>query len=286
VNFAESSVKEIIKEYSLLGNRQLAKSFGQNFLIDENILAKIVKVVGRISATQQLIEIGPGSCSLSKHLVSLLPDSDFLLCIEKDKRLQQLHSDFTLWSNGKIKVIYQDATEYDFSECSAKQMIIVSNLPYNVGVLILVNLLLALPKIDKMTLMFQKEVAQRICAKKGTKAYGRISVLAQLLCETKILFDVSCTCFYPVPKVTSSIVQLTPIKQSKLPKNQIEWLEQIVALCFQHRRKTIFSILKKEFDQSLVKKVLNVCDIQQQDRPEDICPKSFSTLAELLYISK
>ena len=128
-----------------------------------------------------------------------------------------------------------------------------------------------------MILMFQKEVADRICAEVGTKAYGRLSVISQFLCNVEKIFDISNKAFFPEPKIMSSVIKITP-KKSEI--HGIRKLEQLTEKCFQFRRKTIYTILKKMNLEIDIDKILTECEIDKQSRPENISPQKFLELSE------
>lgn len=279
------SITETIKKYSLLQNRGRARAFGQNFLIDENILSKIVNSLNPVNQAQNIIEIGPGPCSLTKYLSRFFPQSN-IICIEKDKTLKKLHDDFIKADKrpGTINFIYDDAIKIKFDTISKSKLYIISNLPYNMGTAILLHIFKYIKSIDKMIFMFQKEVAQRICADTGSSQYGRLSIISQLLCETQILFDVKNTSFYPKPKVTSTIIKLTPKPICDEFLEKIHKLEVLTNLCFQQRRKSIKTILKKKIDQNIIIDVLKNLSIPFSVRPECISPQMFLALSEKLII--
>jgi 16S rRNA (adenine1518-N6/adenine1519-N6)-dimethyltransferase len=192
--------------------------------------------------------------------------------------LEPLHRDVL---NGveNCRVIYEDALKIRPQSLTPRKIIIVSNLPYNVGTQLLINWLLDLKDIEKMVLMFQKEVADRICSVPGMKEYGRLSVITQLLCNVEKLVPVSRLAFYPPPKVDSTVIRLIP-KAVKV--GNIDHLQRLTQYCFQHRRKMIYSILKKYYDEPKVAMSLRECCIEKTARPETIAPQKFLALSEHL----
>ncbi|MBQ7524613.1 MAG: ribosomal RNA small subunit methyltransferase A [Alphaproteobacteria bacterium] len=275
------SIAQVIKKYGLLDDRKRAKSLGQHFLCDMSLLEKIVSCALPFGDCD-LIEIGAGPGGLTRAIMKHAGDRS-IFCLEKDTSpsLQALHNNMQQHSDVKLHFVYEDALRVKPQNLTDRRVIIISNLPYNVGTQILLNLLHDLSRIDKLVLMFQKEVADRICARPGTKDYGRLSVISQLLCHTEKLFDVANTAFFPPPKVVSTVVKMTPLEVTMdLPR-----LEQLTALCFQHRRKTIFSSLKREFP-AVAEKALTECGIDKMDRPENVPPMKFLELSMRLNNAK
>lgn len=257
----------VLKKYHLLTK----KSLGQNFLYDNEILQKIIQISLPIN-TNEIIEIGPGLGSLTSEI--LKSTNCYIYCIEKDTSLQIVHCDLFKNEN-KLKFIYQDVLNIKLKEIINNKCTIIANLPYNVGTAILMKLFKEdLSYIDKMILMFQKEVAERICAPINTKQYGKISVLSQLLCEVKIMLDVFPTSFIPQPKVMSSVVIFKPkeIKNINLDK-----LMSLLNICFQARRKMLYTNLKRYYKNTDM--VLNDC---KNLRPENITPERFLELSQIL----
>ncbi|MDR1391040.1 MAG: 16S rRNA (adenine(1518)-N(6)/adenine(1519)-N(6))-dimethyltransferase RsmA [Holosporales bacterium] len=271
------TIAGVIKKYGLLKDKWNAKSLGQHFLCDPSLLKKIVLCALPIE-NLDVVEIGPGPCGLTREILKIIKDGS-IYCIEKDKTLKPIYDNLIQNSSENLKFIYEDALKIKPQSLTERNIAIISNLPYNVATKLLINWLSDLSRIDSMVLMFQKEVADRICAKTSTKEYGRLSVISQLFCKTERLFDVSNTAFFPKPKVMSTVVKLIP-KKEKI-KN-LNLLEALTASCFQHRRKTIYSILKKFYNTD-VKKVLELCDIRQTSRPENISPIKFLELSERLH---
>ncbi len=277
VNDLDLTIAQIIRKYDLLRNKKRSKSLGQHFLCDSSLLKKITYCALPFD-NKDIIEIGPGPCGLTREIVECSKDNN-IYCIEKDTSLKELHKNFQQNSNSNVNFIYDDALKIKPQNLTKKEIIIISNLPYNVGTQIFLNIFKDLSRISKMILMFQKEVADRICAKIGTKAYGRLSVISQLLCDVERIFDISNKAFFPEPKVMSSVIKVTPKKNKILG---IRKLEQLTEKCFQFRRKTIYTILKKMNLEIETDKVLDECKIDKQTRPENITPKKFLELSEKL----
>ncbi len=242
------------------------KSLGQNFLIDKNILKKIVEK-GNISKNDKILEIGPGTGNLTEFIVKSKPK--LIIVIEKDfKLVKSLESKF----KKQIKIINRDIL--DISECFYKDDFkVYGNLPYNISTQILAFWCLnERIKFKKLILMFQKEVADRIIAKVNTKNYSRITILANWKFDIKKIFDINPECFFPRPKIKSTLLEFTPkqnIINLKYPKN----LEKITKIFFNQRRKMIkknFIKLFKNFDN--ISKEIN---IKLTDRPQNISVEKF-----------
>lgn len=275
-NDLELTIKQVIDKYSLLSNRGKSRSLGQNFLCDYSLLRRIVSCALPFSDNQDIIEIGPGPCGLTRAIMELSLDTSKVFCIEKDLSLKEVHSNFKkCYENAKLEFIYGDALDIKLSDVSQKEIVIIANLPYNVGTQLLINWFHDIKNIRKMILMFQKEVASRITAKPGGKDYGRLSIIAQLLCHCEKVFDVSHKAFYPPPKITSTVVKLTPKENIAF---SFEKLERITAICFQQRRKTVFNAMKKHYDHEKLEWALVDSGIDKTDRPETISPEQFLQL--------
>lgn len=280
-NDFDLTIAQIIKKYGLLTDKKHSKKLGQNFLCDSSLLAKIAKQALPLN-DEDIIEIGPGPGGLTREIIKMASPSTTVYCIEKDRELEEVHKNIFEHTNANIRFIYEDALKIKPQDLTGNNIAIIANLPYNVGTRLLLNWLSDLSRISKLVLMFQKEVAERICAKAGTKAYGRLSVVTQLLCNYEKCFDVSKAAFTPAPKVDSTVIKLTPKKDR--PKN-IDVLENLTSICFQQRRKTIMSILKKKYPKN-IEKALEICNIRQSSRPEEISPEQFLQLSTAIHEPK
>jgi 16S rRNA (adenine1518-N6/adenine1519-N6)-dimethyltransferase len=253
------------------------KSLGQNFLFDLNLTAKIARAAGAEDGGT-FYEVGPGPGGLTRALLS--EGADKVIAVERDSRcLAALEEIAAAWP-GKLDVISADALKLDEGAILPQGVRIAANLPYNVGTAILIKWLTVErwpPVWASLTLMFQKEVAQRITAKPGTEHYGRLSVLAQWRCSAKILFDVNRGAFVPPPSVTSSIVRLEPRSAPLAPCNLSD-LEKITAASFGQRRKMLRQSLKPLGGEVLLDKA----GIAPTMRPEDLTIEQFAALARAL----
>jgi len=253
------------------------KSLGQNFLFDLNLTAKIARAAGAEDGGT-FYEVGPGPGGLTRALLS--EGAGKVIAVERDSRcLAALEEIAAAWP-GKLEVISADALKLDEGAILPQGVRIAANLPYNVGTAILIKWLTTErwpPVWASLTLMFQKEVAQRITAKPGTEHYGRLSVLAQWRCTAKILFDVNRGAFVPPPSVTSSIVRLEPRSAPLAPCNLSD-LEKITAASFGQRRKMLRQSLKPLGGEVLLDKA----GIAPTMRPEDLTIEQFAALARAL----
>ena len=221
------------------------KSLGQHFLLDTSITDHIVRYAGTMDNCN-VIEIGPGPGGLTRSL--LKAGAKTLYVIEKDDRCIAIMQQLKTIAGEKLQILHGDALEIDVTKDVPAPRKIVANLPYNAGTAMLINWLEAVhaqgpSAFESMTLMFQKEVAERITAEHGSKDYGRLSVLSQWLCECRYDVELPPEAFSPPPKVTSAVITLTP-RTKPLVNVRKDTLELIVAKAFGQRRKMLRSALK------------------------------------------
>lgn len=219
------------------------KALGQNFLLDLNLTAKIARQAGELTACD-VLEIGPGPGGLTRGL--LAGGARRVVAVEKDTRclpaLQQIAEAYP----GRLEVLIGDALELDLAAHLTPPIRIAANLPYNIGTELLVRWLTPPdwpPFWESLTLMFQREVAQRIVAQPGTKAYGRLAILAQWRSEARIVMDLPPQAFTPAPKVSSAVVHLTALPAPRFPANAAT-LSRVVAAGFNQRRKMLRASLR------------------------------------------
>jgi 16S rRNA (adenine1518-N6/adenine1519-N6)-dimethyltransferase len=252
------------------------KSLGQNFLFDLNLTRKIARSAGPLTGTT--IEIGPGPGGLTRAL--LLEHAAHVIAIEKDRRASAVLSSLSAAAGDRLTLIEADALTSPIWELGTAPRRIIANLPYNIATTLLIQWLAHASCFDSMTLMFQREVAERITARPGEAAYGRLSVLTRWLADAEILFDVPASAFVPQPKIISSIVQIVPLAQPRYPCSQ-HALEFITRTAFGQRRKMLRSSLKKiNGDQLLAE-----AGIAPESRPQDIDIEEFCKLANLYEIA-
>ncbi|MBP5485215.1 MAG: 16S rRNA (adenine(1518)-N(6)/adenine(1519)-N(6))-dimethyltransferase RsmA [Alphaproteobacteria bacterium] len=250
------------------------KQFGQNFLFDLNLTGRIARSVPDIECAT-IIEIGPGPGGLTRAL--LLAGAQRVIAIEKDKTTEPILSQIESVSDGKLQVVYDDALRVDMKKIAGGKFSICANLPYNVGTELLVNWLQDIANgvpIKSMTLMFQREVAERIVAKTGDDAYGRLSVLTSLVADAKILFGVPSTAFVPRPKVESAVVQIIPNPGKIKEIKDISVLEKLTAKLFGMRRKMIRGIMRDVDWESF--------GLSGTERAEDLTAEKFLELSKKL----
>ncbi len=263
-------VSEMMRECGL----EPKKQFGQNFLFDLNLTGRIARSVPNIEHIP-VVEVGPGPAGLTRAI--LLAGAKRVIAIEKDKTTAPILSQIVDASSGRLSVIYDDALRVDFSTLGFDEYAICANLPYNVGTELLIGWLQKIAqgeKIKSLTLMFQREVAQRITARPGDEHYGRLAVLTSLIADAKILFDVPNTAFVPRPRVQSAVVQIIPNDEKIARISDLTKIEQITAKLFGQRRKMIRGIMPN-VDWSRF-------GLTGTERAENLSPEMFATLADNL----
>ena len=228
-------LRESLAEHGLLAK----KSFGQHFLLDLNVTRKIARLAGPLEG-QTVIEVGPGPGGLTR---GLLEAGARVVAVEKDARFSPLLEALAEAAEGRLTVVEADALSVDEAVLAGGPAHIVSNLPYNVGTPLLLKWLTGSFRPLSMTLMFQKEVADRIAAKPGANAYGRLSVITQAVCEAAVVMDLPARAFTPPPKVASAVVRLDPKPDRPSPEH-LAALERVTAAAFGQRRKMLRSSLR------------------------------------------
>lgn len=268
-------LRDIIAEHRLTAK----KSLGQNFLLDLNLTSKIARQAGDLTK-YDVLEIGPGPGGLTRGL--LHEGARRVVAIDRDERLTPALEQIKDHYDGRLEVIFGDALSVDVGKHLQGPVKVVANLPYNVGTELLVRWLTPdtwPPYWESLTLMFQKEVAQRIVAQPRTKAYGRLALLAQWRCNAKIVMEISPQAFTPPPKVTSAVVHIERLPEPRFPANQ-KVLERVVATAFNQRRKMLRASLKSLSPQ--IEDVLNSVGIVPTQRAEEISLEQFCALSRAL----
>ncbi|MFC5384370.1 16S rRNA (adenine(1518)-N(6)/adenine(1519)-N(6))-dimethyltransferase RsmA [Aquamicrobium segne] len=267
-------LREVIEHYGL----QAKKALGQNFLLDLNLTGKIARTAGDLSQAI-VIEVGPGPGGLTRALLS--HGAKKVIAIEKDERCLAALDAISQHYPGRLEVIAGDALKTDFSQLAPAGSLvrIVANLPYNVGTELLVRWLTVKdwpPFYQSMTLMFQREVAQRIVAEPGSNAYGRLGVLAGWRTQAQIAFDLPPQAFTPPPKVTSSVVHLVP--RTEPLHADVNRLGRLTEAAFGQRRKMLRQSLKALGGEALLEKA----GIDPTRRAETLSVGEFIRLANAI----
>jgi 16S rRNA (adenine1518-N6/adenine1519-N6)-dimethyltransferase len=265
-------LRDVIRRHGLSAK----KSLGQNFLLDLNLTARIARAAGPLDGVT-VVEVGPGPGGLTRALLAL--GAQRVIAIERDDRALAALAEIAARYPGRLEIVSGDALEFDArAYLGHERARVVANLPYNIATALLVAWLTAEPWppwYDALVLMFQREVAMRIVAEPGSKTYGRLSVLANWRCESKILFDVAPSAFVPPPKVTSSVVRLIP--RAKPLACDAGALQKVTAAAFGQRRKMLRQSLKAlGVDAGAL---LAAAGIEPTARAEEISVEGFVKLA-------
>jgi 16S rRNA (adenine1518-N6/adenine1519-N6)-dimethyltransferase len=264
-------LRDVLERHGLAAK----KALGQNFLLDLNLTARVAREAGTLDGVE-VLEIGPGPGGLTR---ALLAAGANVVAIERDERCLPALAEIEAHYPGRLRVVHGDALKTDMAALVSPGAKIVANLPYNIATPLLTGWLTIEPWppfFASLTLMFQREVAERIVAKAGDDAYGRLGVLANWRCHTEIAFDISPRAFTPPPKVTSSVVNLVP-RAEPLPCDT-QALEKITAAAFGQRRKMLRQSLKSVGGAAL----LEEAGIDGARRAETLSVAEFVALARLL----
>jgi 16S rRNA (adenine1518-N6/adenine1519-N6)-dimethyltransferase len=272
-------LRDVIRRHGLSAK----KSLGQNFLLDLNLTARIARA-GGASEGATVIEVGPGPGGLTRALLAQPPEglgAQRVIAIERDERAIAALDEIAARYPGRLEIISGDALRFDArAHLGGNRARVIANLPYNIATALLIDWLTAEPWppwYDALVLMFQREVAERITAASGSKNYGRLSVLANWRCETKILFDVAPSAFVPAPKVTSSVVRLVP-RAEPLACDALA-LQRLTQAAFGQRRKMLRQSLKTLGGDALA--LLAEAHIEPTARAEEITVEGFVALANI-----
>jgi 16S rRNA (adenine1518-N6/adenine1519-N6)-dimethyltransferase len=262
------TLREDLEAHGLWAN----KALGQHFLLDLNITRRIARTAGALDGAR-VIEVGPGPGGLTR---ALLEAGAHVTAIEKDARFLPLLEPLNEWSDGRLTLVQGDALATDEEALlGGATAQVISNLPYNVGTPLLVKWLKAGAWRGAMTLMFQKEVAQRIVAKPGSDAYGRLAVLAQARCDARLEFTVPARAFTPPPKIASAIVRLVDRQD---PYLDLDALERVTAAAFGQRRKMLRGSLRSLMAEP--EALLDAAQLAPTARAEEIDQAGFRRLAD------
>lgn len=266
VNNSLTSIKNVKKILNELGHKP-NKALGQNYLIDLNIINFIIRS-SEINKDEEVLEIGPGLGVLTEQILLI---TGRLICIEKDKlMIKYLKSRFK-----SLNLIKDDVLKYDLDIIFKKGVNkVISNLPYSISSRLIVNISESNYRPKKMYLTIQREVAERLVAKPGDKDYGVITILTNIFYKKKILKHISSKCFFPSPKVSSSIIEFKKLKQPLLKEDNYLKMKRIVKYCFSQRRKQLQKSLKN-LGLINAEKILNKSNIPISIRPENISTKQW-----------
>ena len=260
-------LKQLVGELDM----RARKSLGQNFLFDLNLTRRIARSAGRLDGTT--IEVGPGPGGLTRAL--LLEGAHKVIAIEKDFRASTVLASLLSAAGKRLDLVEADALKMPVWEIGEAPRRIIANLPYNIATTLLIQWLGHATAFESLTLMFQKEVAERITAQPGDSAFGRLSILTGWMADATILFDIPPDAFVPAPKVTSSVVQIRPLAAPRYPCDRTA-LEHVTRLAFGQRRKMLRASLKPIGGEAL----LTRAGIDPQGRPQDLDIAAFCRLAQ------
>ena len=263
-------LREVIARHGLDARRSL----GQHFLLDGNVVARIVRQAGDL-AGRQVVEVGPGPGGLTRALLDSAAAA--VVAVELDPRAVAAVEELAETAAGRLRVVAGDARRLDLSDLVETPRQIVANLPYNVASPLLIAWLRQAARWERMTLMFQQEVAERICAAPATEAYGRLSVLVQWLCTAELRLRLPPAAFVPPPKVWSAVVVLTP-HPLQPPPELFAAMERLTAAAFGQRRKMLRGSLKSVGGETL----LAQAGIAGDRRAETLDIADFDRLAGLM----
>lgn len=263
------SLKDSIQQHGL----EAKKALGQHFLLDPGLCARIAALGGDLTG-RSVVEIGPGPGGLTRALLNTAAER--VDAVEIDERAWPLLEELAGYANGRLHIVRQDALAIDAAALGPAPRQIVANLPYNVATPLLVGWLRQAASWERMALMFQLEVAERICAAPGTSAYGRLAVLAQWCAQCSVALKIPPGAFSPPPKVHSAVAVLIPHAEQPDPA-LFKAMERVTAAAFGQRRKMLRSSLKSIGGESLLARA----EIEPTRRAETLSVEEFARLAGL-----
>jgi 16S rRNA (adenine1518-N6/adenine1519-N6)-dimethyltransferase len=260
-------LREVIARHGLAARRSL----GQHFLLDANLTQRIVRSAATLTG-RHVVEIGPGPGGLTRALLGT--DAASVTVVELDRRAVAAMEELAAEAGERLHIVAGDALAIDVASLVPAPRQVVANLPYNIATPLLIGWLRQAAAFERLTLMFQQEVAERICAAPGTAAYGRLSVLAQWICRTELLLRIPPTAFVPPPKVYSAVVGLVPHQVQPAPP-LFAAMERLTAAAFGQRRKMLRGALKAVGGEAL----LRAAGIEPERRAETLSVAEFERLA-------
>jgi 16S rRNA (adenine1518-N6/adenine1519-N6)-dimethyltransferase len=261
-------LREVIARHGL----DARKSLGQHFLFDLNLTGRIARAAGDLTVGT-VIEIGPGPGGLTRALLDA--GARQVIAIERDDRAIAIQDEIAAAYPGRLEIIAADALAIDTASLGETPRRIVANLPYNISTVLLLAWLRRAEAFERMILMFQKEVVDRLAAAPGSSHYGRLSVITQWLCEVRPLFNVDRRAFTPPPAVTSTIVEIVP-RPAPLAPARFETMERVTAAAFGQRRKMLRSSLKALGD---AEALIAAAGLEPTQRAETVPVEGFCALA-------
>ncbi len=263
-------LREIVARHGIAAQ----KSLGQHFLFDLNLTRRVVSAAGDLSGIN-VVEVGAGPGGLTRALLE--SGARHVYAIERDLRAVAALRELAGMAEGRLTVVEGDALSIDATRIAPAPRRIVANLPYNAGTQMLLNWLVQADAWLGFTLMFQKEVAERIVATRGTKAYGRLSVMAQWLCEARVMFDIPAAAFVPPPNITSAVINLT-VRARPLAPAQRTVLETVTRAAFGQRRK----MLRRSLSAIGGAELLGALGIPEEARAEELSIEQFCAIARAM----
>ncbi|MDD4617174.1 MAG: 16S rRNA (adenine(1518)-N(6)/adenine(1519)-N(6))-dimethyltransferase RsmA [Alphaproteobacteria bacterium] len=262
-------LRDVIARFDL----RAKKTLGQHFLCDLTLTRRIVEAAGDLSGCT-VFEIGPGPGGLTRALAE--SKASKIIAIEKDPRFIPALEEIVRASKGAVEIIEGDAMKVEVESLAPAPRAIVSNLPYNIGTELLLKWLPKIGQFRSLTLMFQAEVVDRICAAPGSKAYGRLSIISQFCCDVQRMLEVPASVFTPPPKVNSAVVHLIP-RNNRPADIPLSVIEKVTAAAFGQRRKMLRSSLKAFGGENL----LRHAEIEPTERAENLSLFQFEAIARL-----
>lgn len=259
------------------------KSWGQNFLVDRNVLDRIVRAAA-LAADDVVVEIGAGTGALTGALAAAVPAPRRIIAVERDPDMLRVLAT-ELGSAPAVEIRAADAAELDFgaeSAAAARPLVVLGNLPYQIGSVILLALAHAGAAVARAVVMVQKEFAQRVVAPAGSKTYGRLSVMIQQRMSARILFHVGSSSFYPQPKVTSSVMRLDSLAAPLAPVADERLFERVVKEAFGTRRKMLRRALEPAFGAEAIARAFERTGIQGTRRAEELTVADFARLSDAI----
>jgi 16S rRNA (adenine1518-N6/adenine1519-N6)-dimethyltransferase len=265
-------LREVIARHGLAARRAL----GQHFLLDANLTQRIVRAAGPLTG-RHVVEIGPGPGGLTRAL--LASDAASVTVVELDRRAVAAMEELSAVSGGRLRVVAGDARDLDVATLVPAPRQVVANLPYNIATPLLIDWLRKACAFERLTLMFQQEVAERICAEPSTAAYGRLSILAQWICRSELLLRIPPAAFVPPPKVFSAVVGLVPHPAQPEPA-LFAVMERLTAAAFGQRRKMLRGALKSVGGEAMLREA----GIAPDRRAETLSVAEFDRLAHTILV--